>query len=167
MVRIAIVAERKDAQGQADEGKAAEYRERPQALHESARGILDEKTRRELLRQADECEAIAAALVGKLPRDEGGSERRQIEAHEAARVPDSKTGKKTIYLLTIVAAAMFALPSPAGVVLTTFGAGISRGRPHMHRANSGINQGYDAVDGETNTMTPFETEMIADAVTRP
>jgi hypothetical protein len=49
-----------------DEGKAAEYQERAQALRENARGILDNKTRRELLRQADECAAIAAALV---PRD--------------------------------------------------------------------------------------------------
>ena len=42
---------------------------RAQALRENARGVLDDKTRRELLRQADECEAIAAALAGKLPRD--------------------------------------------------------------------------------------------------
>ena len=48
-----------------DEGKAAEYQERAQALRENARGILHDKTRRELLRQADECEAIAAALAGK------------------------------------------------------------------------------------------------------
>jgi hypothetical protein len=51
-----------------DEDKAAEYQERAQTLRENARDILDDKTRRELLRQADECEAIAAALVGKLPR---------------------------------------------------------------------------------------------------
>ena len=51
-----------------DEDKAAEYQERAQALRENARGILDDKTRRELLRQADECEAITAALAGKLPR---------------------------------------------------------------------------------------------------
>jgi hypothetical protein len=61
------VAERKDNPDQADEGKAAEYQERAQALRENARGILDEKTRRELLRQADQCEAIAAALAR--PRD--------------------------------------------------------------------------------------------------
>jgi hypothetical protein len=52
-----------------DEDKAAEYQERAQALRENVRGIRDDKTRRELLRQADECEAIAAALAGKLPRD--------------------------------------------------------------------------------------------------
>ena len=56
-----------------DEGKAAEYQERAQALRENARGILDDKTRRELLRQADECEAIAAALAGKLPRGKSKS----------------------------------------------------------------------------------------------
>jgi hypothetical protein len=38
---------------------------RAQALRENARGVLDDKTRRELLRQADGCEAIAA-LAGKL-----------------------------------------------------------------------------------------------------
>jgi hypothetical protein len=41
--------------------KAAKYQERAQALRENARGILDDKTRRELLRQAAECQAIAAA----------------------------------------------------------------------------------------------------------
>ena len=42
---------------------------RAQALRENARGVLDDKTQRELLGQADEWEAIAAALAGKLPRD--------------------------------------------------------------------------------------------------
>jgi hypothetical protein len=65
-VRATIVAERRTkSPDQADEGKAAEYQERAQALRENAKGILDDKTRRELLRQADECAAIAAALVGK------------------------------------------------------------------------------------------------------
>jgi hypothetical protein len=35
---------------------------RAQSLRENARGVLDGKTRRELLSQANECEAIAAAL---------------------------------------------------------------------------------------------------------
>jgi hypothetical protein len=70
MVRTAIVAERrtKSPDQADDEGKAAEYQERAEAFRENARGILDDKTRRELLRQADECDAIAAALAGKLPR---------------------------------------------------------------------------------------------------
>jgi hypothetical protein len=49
--------------------KPPNTRNAPKPSSENARGIRDDKTRRELLRQADECEAIAAALAGKLPRD--------------------------------------------------------------------------------------------------
>jgi hypothetical protein len=68
-VRTAMAERRTKSPDQADDKcKAAEYQERAQSLRENARGVLDGKTRRELLSQADECEAIAAALAAKLPR---------------------------------------------------------------------------------------------------
>jgi hypothetical protein len=67
-------------------------------------------------------------------------------------------------MLAPVVGLVTAFPAKADVVYTTFGTSICGGDATCI-ANNGINQNYDAVDGPSNTISPFETEMIADSFT--
>jgi len=67
-------------------------------------------------------------------------------------------------MLAPVVGLVTAFPAKADVVYTTFGTSICGGDATCI-ANNGINQNYDPIDGPSNTISPFETEMIADSFT--